>query len=77
MYFIPLQKGNDVTTVLIAIIVSWQNATYIIQFILTIYINSKKLMLPGRFGWLVVLRLNVPVNNFSVILGRSHRFLGN
>ena len=28
-------------------------------------------------GWLVVLRLNVPVNNFSVISGRSHRFLGN
>ena len=28
------------------------------------------------FGWLVVLRLNVPVNNFSVITGRSHRFLG-
>ena len=30
-----------------------------------------------HFGWLVVLRLNVPVNNFSVISGRSHRFLGN
>ena len=28
-------------------------------------------------SWLVVLRLNVPVNNFSVMLGRSHRFLGN
>ena len=28
-------------------------------------------------GWLVVLRLNVPVNNFLVISGRSHRFLGN
>ena len=26
---------------------------------------------------IVVLRLNVPVNNFSVISGRSHRFLGN
>ena len=26
---------------------------------------------------LVVLRLNVPVNNFSVMSGRSHRFLGN
>ena len=26
---------------------------------------------------LVVLRLNVPVNNFSVRSGRSHRFLGN
>ena len=35
----------------------WQNATYTIQFILTIYINSEKLMLPGRcapfefFSW--------------------------
>ena len=31
----------------------------------------------SQFGWLVVLRLNVPVNNFSVMSGRSHRFLGN
>ena len=31
----------------------------------------------GQVGWLVVLRLNVPVNNFSVMSGRSHRFLGN
>ena len=30
-----------------------------------------------RVGWLVVLRLNVPVSNFSVMSGRSHRFLGN
>ena len=36
---------------------SWQNATYTIQFILTIYINSEKLVLPGRcapvefFSW--------------------------
>ena len=36
---------------------SWQNATYTIQFIGTIYINSEKLMLPGRcapvefFSW--------------------------
>ena len=29
-----------------------------------------------RSGFLVVLRLNVPVNNFSVMSGRSHRFLG-
>ena len=29
------------------------------------------------FLFLFVLRLNVPVNNFSVMLGRSHRFLGN
>ena len=27
--------------------------------------------------YVVVLRLNVPVNNFSVMSGRSHRFLGN
>ena len=26
---------------------------------------------------LFVLRLNVPVSNFSVMSGRSHRFLGN
>ena len=31
----------------------------------------------GQESWLVVLRLNVPVNNFSVMSGRSHRFLGN
>ena len=36
---------------------SWQSATYTIQFILTIYINSEKLILPGRcalvefFSW--------------------------
>ena len=30
-----------------------------------------------RHNRLVVLRLNVPVNNFSVMSGRSHRFLGN
>ena len=36
---------------------SWQNVTYSIQFILTIYINSEKPMLPGRcapdefFSW--------------------------
>ena len=33
------------------------------------------MVVSGR-GWLVVLRLNVPVNNFSVMSGRSHRFLG-
>ena len=32
---------------------------------------------PRQAIWLVVLRLNVPVNNFSVMSGRSHRFLGN
>ena len=31
----------------------------------------------GLCFWLVVLRLNVPVNNFSVMSGRSHLFLGN
>ena len=36
---------------------SWQNVTYTVQFILTICINSEKLMLPGRcapvefFSW--------------------------
>ena len=32
---------------------------------------------PGPVIRLVVLRLNVPVNNFSVMSGRRHRFLGN
>ena len=36
-----------------------------------------KAILQGTVGWLVVLRFNVPVNNFSVMSGRSHRFLGN
>ena len=31
----------------------------------------------GDIRCLFVLRLNVPVNNFSVMSGRSHRFLGN
>ena len=31
----------------------------------------------SNLGCLFVLRLNVPVNNFSVMSGRSHRFLGN
>ena len=35
---------------------SWQNATYTIQFILTIYINSEKLMLQE----------DAPLLNFSV-----------
>ena len=30
----------------------------------------------SHFENLVLLRLNVPVNNFSVKSGRSHRFLG-
>ena len=36
---------------------SWQNATYTIRFILTIYVNTEKLMVPGRcvpdefFSW--------------------------
>ena len=51
------------------------------------YFTSKNRSLPylvivtvqkyGTVGWLVVLRLNVPVNNFSVMSGRSHRFLCN
>ena len=32
---------------------------------------------PHQDGFVFVLRLNVPVNNFSVMSGRSHRFLGN
>ena len=36
-----------------------------------------KTFLTCTISWLVVLRLNVPVNNFSVMSGRSHRFLGN
>ena len=32
---------------------------------------------PNCFFFCFVLRLNVPVNNFSVMSGRSHRFLGN
>ena len=31
----------------------------------------------ASFVCLFVLRLNVPVNNFSVMSGRSQRFLGN
>ena len=38
---------------------------------------NKVVVTAGQVGWLVVLRLNVPVNNFSVMSGRSHRFLGN
>ena len=50
---------------------------------INIYSNNKGLCLGagiltiGEGGRLVVLRLNVPVNNFSVMSGRSHRFLGN
>ena len=39
--------------------------------------SDQSLRCPHEESWLVVLRLNVPVNNFSVISGRSHRFLGN
>ena len=40
-----------------------------------------KIFIPISIYWknvcfLFVLRLNVPVNNFSVMSGRSHRFLG-
>ena len=34
------------------------------------------LLPPHAVGWLVGLRLYTPVNNFSVMSGRSHRFLG-
>ena len=39
--------------------------------------QKNEIMSDSNVGWLVVLRLNVPVNNFSVMSGRSHRFLGN
>ena len=42
-----------------------------------ISLGDEKLKVVKLVGWLVVLRLNVPVNNFSVMSGRSHRFLGN
>ena len=38
---------------------SWQNATYTIQFILTNYINSEKLMLPGRRALVEFFQLKV------------------
>ena len=38
---------------------SWQNATYTIQFILTIYIKSEKLMLPGRMCACWIFQLKV------------------
>ena len=58
-----------------------------IKPICTVYVLKHQLICLWRFSckslnqcWLVVLvvlRLNVPVNNFSVMSGRSHRFLGN
>ena len=55
-----------------------------IKIITFIYVSSQQYMFLLLFeeggllvSWLVVLRLNVPVNNFSVMSGRSHRFLGN
>ena len=39
------------------------------------YLNSYTTTSNLSIG-LVLLRLNVPVNNFSVMSGRSHRFLG-
>ena len=33
-------------------------------------INIGRIMLTKQVGWLVVLRFNVPVNNFSVMSGR-------
>ena len=37
---------------------------------------SDKQLLADRFCFFLVLMLNVPVNNFSVMLGRSQLFLG-
>ena len=44
-----------------------------------IHTQKKKVKISGFTvqSVVVVLRLNVPVNNFSVMSGRSHRFLGN
>ena len=40
-------------------------------------VRPRTLKLGTHVGsWLVVLRFNVPVNNFSVMSGRSHRFRG-
>ena len=39
--------------------------------------DNKGMFMKHSWKELVVLRLNVPVNNFSVMSGRSHRFLGN
>ena len=41
------------------------------------HVTDKVKVMLSYSGRLVVLRLNVPVNNFSVMSGRSHRFLGN
>ena len=53
-------------------VLSWENLS---SGVSTRYDSNRPAQLHrlARF----VLRLNVPVNNFSVISGRSHRFLGN
>ena len=43
--------------------------------VMKIFTNKRHLHLQMVCGF-VLLRLNVPVNNFSVMSGRSHRFLG-
>ena len=48
-----------------------------IRFVTTVHSIDLFSERNGLKCWLVVLRLNVPVNNFSVMSGRSHRFLGN
>ena len=39
-------------------------------------VDSVRTLLIDKNGFWFGLRLNVPVNNFSVMLGRSHHFLG-
>ena len=56
------------------------------QLICTLSLHTQKacfLMTPLKYVyfedlpiWFVCLMLNIPVNNFSVMLGQSHRFLG-
>ena len=41
-----------------------------------ILIRYRDLLEFGKIVCLMVLRLNFPVNNFSVMSGRSHHFLG-
>ena len=54
----------------------WDSISGAIRLLLRFYIMAMRLLLRFYIK-LVVLRLNVPVNNFSVMSGRSHRFLGN
>ena len=51
---------------------------YVLCYLEMLRACEEEAIMPMEFSEdLVVLRLNVPVNNFSVMSGRSHRFLGN